>query len=84
MGKPIYIFSMSTHYTRCVVYHGSRMLHNLLGTSTLVPDKGLSRHQRYYIIAKWLREDFDLLPPSYQTTTQRKKSRAAIRKAASK
>lgn len=81
MSKPIYIFSISRNYTRCEVWHGSRSFKNRIGTSTLTPDKALSRHERYLEIAKWLRARFELLPPSYQTSEQRRLQRSAIQAA---
>ena len=73
MSRPIYIFSISPNYTRCEVWHGSRTFKNRLGTSILVPDRGLTRERRYEVIAQWLCEGFDLLPPSYQTKAQRRR-----------
>lgn len=70
MSKPIYIYKISRNYTRCEVWHGSRTFHNRLGTSILTPDKGLTRNERYKIIAKWLHEQFDLLSPSYRRTNK--------------
>jgi hypothetical protein len=84
MAKPIYIFKISSNYTRCEAWYGSRAFHNRIGTSVLVPDKGLTREQRHGVIARWLRERLDLWPPSYQTAAQRRQTRAAIRAAEAK
>lgn len=81
MGKPIYIYRISPNYMRCEVWHGSRRFHNRIGTSVIVPDKGLDREQRHAVIAKWLYERFDLWPPTYQSAAQRKQQRKAIRAA---
>jgi hypothetical protein len=70
MGKPIHIFHIAPNYTSATVYWGSRMVGNLLGTSKLVLDrgKGITRKERYDIIAKWLYEQTGHPSPSYRPT----------------
>lgn len=70
--KSIHIYKISRDYTRCEVWHGSRTFHNRIGTSTLTPDKGLTRKERYTVIVKWLTADFGLIGPSYRPTKREK------------
>ncbi len=64
--KPIHIFKISRNYTRCEIWWGSRMIHNRLGTSVLVPDKGMTRQRRYEVIAQWLYEQTGVPAPSFR------------------
>jgi len=66
MAKPIHIFKMSKNYTRLEVWHGSRVFHNRLSTSVIVPDKGLSRKERYSVLAEELFTRFKIPAPSYR------------------
>lgn len=72
MSKPIYIFKIRANYAGCTIYWGSRMIHNLLGTSTVTLDKGLTREERYKVIAAWLHEQTGHPSPSYRPHNARK------------
>lgn len=57
-----FIYTISRGYTRCVVWTGAKN-HSRIGISTIVPDKGLTRRERYEIINKWLQERCGLKTP---------------------
>jgi len=69
----MYIYRVSRYYTRCEVWHGDKS-HERLGTSTLVPDKGLTWDERQRVIREWLRERFGLRLPVMKRTTKGRKS----------
>lgn len=58
------IFSISKHYVRCEVWTasktGERFMH-----STVRPDKGMTREQRYTAIAHYLRTNHGIKPPKF-------------------
>ncbi len=64
--KGIHIFKMTHHYSRLVVYHGSYTFKNLVGTTTVTPDKGLTRRERYDVLAAELFKGFGIPAPSYR------------------
>ncbi len=70
-SKPIYIFSISRHYTRCEVFAATRWIGSLKhgclqGRFVIAPDKGLTRRERYQIVAEWLFGRWGIPSPSYR------------------
>lgn len=60
--KRLYIFSISRDYRQCTVWIGFPRTHQKLGQSTVTPNKGLTRLQRYEIISKWMKEQCGVKP----------------------
>lgn len=52
--KELVIYRISRYWTRCEVWYGSATSHERLGTSTLIPDKGITLAERQRIISEWL------------------------------
>lgn len=65
----IYIFKISSAYKRCTVWCGS-LTGQKVGTTTIEPNKELSRRQRYDVIAEWLLERCGLRAPLYVPTVR--------------
>jgi hypothetical protein len=59
----VYIYRISRNYTRCEVWSGTRKFRNRIGTSVIVPDKGLKLSERKEIVTTWLSERFGLRVP---------------------
>lgn len=64
MSKSVYVWRIATNYTSARVYTGL-VTGELVGTSSIVLDKGLTRRRRYDEIVKWLAKGFAVTVPSY-------------------
>ena len=62
----LHVYKISRGYKRCTVWSGSKMTHEMLVTSVLVPDKILNRRQRYAAIFSWLVNHCGLPGPCYR------------------
>lgn len=56
MAKELFIFKISRYWMRCTVWHGDSKTKELVGRSSVTPDKGIKQGERKRIITKWLRE----------------------------
>ena len=54
MPKRTQIYSIGRNYVNCRIWEGDP---ELIGTSTITPDKGLTKQQRKEIIETWLRKN---------------------------
>lgn len=59
------IYKISQGYSRCVLYHADDKTHRRVGTSTITPNKELTRRQKYEVIAEYLVERSGLPRPDY-------------------
>lgn len=64
MSESVYIWRIASNYTSAKVYSGKRD-GQMVGTSSIVLDKGLTRRRRYDEVVKWLAERFGVAAPSY-------------------
>lgn len=60
--KRIEIFKVSRHYVSATIYVADDKTHELIGRSTVTPDKGLTREVRRNIIKTWLAKNGFKLP----------------------
>jgi len=66
--KNIKLYRISRGHRKLTVWEGSPMTHSLIGTLTVVPDKGLTRRQRHAVFAETLFKNFGIPGPSYRAT----------------
>lgn len=59
-NKHIHIYHISRGWVRCEVATGLAATKERIGTSVIVPDKGLTSQQRQTIIENWLAERFKI------------------------
>lgn len=64
--KPKHIYSISRGYRKAVVWQGSHMTSARISTSTLTPNKGLTRAERHAEICRWLVSTFSIPGPVYR------------------
>jgi hypothetical protein len=87
-SRSIHIYKISRNYTRCEIWWGSPTFHNKLGSTIITPNKGLTRKQRYDVIAGELSKQTNNPAPSYRPNKTRDglrrklESLAAAKKAA--
>ena len=60
------IYAISRGYKQVVVFHGDDKTHERVGTSTIEPNRELSRREKYTVIADELEHRFHIPRPPYQ------------------
>lgn len=66
--KPITVFRMASNYQKMEVTDACRMTKSIIGVTTVRPNKGKSRRERYDILAAELFRVWGIPAPSYRAT----------------
>lgn len=64
--KPITLYSMSRNYTSLTIWEGDRKTRSRIGETTIRPNKGFTREQRYRILGEALFEQTGIPAPAYR------------------
>jgi hypothetical protein len=76
--KTIDLYSLSKNYTSLTVWHGHRTFRYRVSTTVITPNKGMTRRERYDVLAAELYKVFGIPAPSYrQTKTEKRKAISA-------